>query len=259
MLSKVHIQNFKSIVDEQIELGAFNVFIGANGSGKTNVLEAVGMAVATAMSRLTAEELFNLGIRVTRPNLMATAFLPGTPRMELTLSFDNPNLGEPITYRLLLEEAENPATTWLTTQGLRLQRDVVPEAMAAVIDNLPEELRAQVSDVLKPFFYLAHEIHSFAIYSPSTLALRGLEVTSRREPLGLYGENLDVTLARLPESDLVRRASSTSSSTSPSSWRPAPPRSSPSTTSRRRSTPGCVASSPGRSQPWPSSAASRRW
>jgi hypothetical protein len=39
------------------------------------------------------------------------------------------------------------------------------------------------------------DLSSFGIYAPSTLALRGLQVESRREPLGLYGEGLDTTIA----------------------------------------------------------------
>lgn len=36
---RVHARNFKSLQDVSISLGGFNVLIGANGSGKTNVLE----------------------------------------------------------------------------------------------------------------------------------------------------------------------------------------------------------------------------
>lgn len=39
-LEKIHVMNFKSLKDCKIELGKFNVLIGPNGSGKTNVLES---------------------------------------------------------------------------------------------------------------------------------------------------------------------------------------------------------------------------
>ena len=38
-LEKIHVENFKSLKDFEIELNKFNVLIGSNGSGKTNVLE----------------------------------------------------------------------------------------------------------------------------------------------------------------------------------------------------------------------------
>ena len=41
MIHKVRIQNFKSLRNVGIELERFTVFVGANGSGKTSVLEAI--------------------------------------------------------------------------------------------------------------------------------------------------------------------------------------------------------------------------
>ncbi|HYO68605.1 MAG TPA: AAA family ATPase [Archangium sp.] len=48
MITKIHIQNFKSILDYTLELGRINVFIGENGAGKTNILEAFATASAAA-------------------------------------------------------------------------------------------------------------------------------------------------------------------------------------------------------------------
>jgi predicted ATPase len=45
MISSVSIQNFKSIRDQTIELDRLTVFVGANASGKTSVLEAIDLAV----------------------------------------------------------------------------------------------------------------------------------------------------------------------------------------------------------------------
>jgi predicted ATPase len=56
MLSKISIQGFKSIHDiQELELGLVNVFIGANGSGKTNEFPAVGMLSAAASGRVDSE------------------------------------------------------------------------------------------------------------------------------------------------------------------------------------------------------------
>jgi predicted ATPase len=48
MIQKVHVQNFKSLRDVSVELERFTVFVGANGSGKTSVLEAIHNAVRAA-------------------------------------------------------------------------------------------------------------------------------------------------------------------------------------------------------------------
>ena len=46
MIKTITIKNFKSITAADLPLGNVNVFIGANGSGKSNILEAVGMVAA---------------------------------------------------------------------------------------------------------------------------------------------------------------------------------------------------------------------
>ena len=48
MIHKVHIQNFKCLRDVSVELERFTVFVGANGSGKSSVLEAIHNAVRAA-------------------------------------------------------------------------------------------------------------------------------------------------------------------------------------------------------------------
>jgi hypothetical protein len=63
---------------------------------------------------------------------------------------------------------------------------------------------------------MAREAHAnllgdFAIYNPGILALRGLHVMSRREPLGIHGEILDYAVSILmlkPEiwADVLERA-----------------------------------------------------
>lgn len=40
MLKSLSVKTFKSLADVNVELGLVNVFIGANGSGKSNLLEA---------------------------------------------------------------------------------------------------------------------------------------------------------------------------------------------------------------------------
>ena len=44
MLEKVEIKGYKSVFDVTLELGRLTVLVGANGSGKTSILEAIGLA-----------------------------------------------------------------------------------------------------------------------------------------------------------------------------------------------------------------------
>ncbi|MFV1966902.1 MAG: AAA family ATPase [Pirellulaceae bacterium] len=48
MINKIKIQNFKNIRDQEIDLERLTVFVGANASGKTSVLEALHFAVRAA-------------------------------------------------------------------------------------------------------------------------------------------------------------------------------------------------------------------
>ena len=70
MLQEITIKNFKSIADDTIQLGRVNVFIGENGCGKSNILEAVGFASSIDSNGIIEnEKLVSKGIRVAKPTL----------------------------------------------------------------------------------------------------------------------------------------------------------------------------------------------
>jgi len=54
MLKKITVHGFKSIERQTIELGALNVLIGANGSGKSNLLSALSFFRASALGNQDA-------------------------------------------------------------------------------------------------------------------------------------------------------------------------------------------------------------
>lgn len=74
MINQINIQNFKSIVDLDLPLGRFNVIIGPNGCGKTNVLEAISFAAAASQNKLDYEYLVNRDVRLTDSKFMVNAF-----------------------------------------------------------------------------------------------------------------------------------------------------------------------------------------
>src|ERR1700733_12472167 len=74
MIRKVRVSNFKSITDLTLDLGRVTVLIGANGSGKSNILEAIALASAATQNKLDNEFLISRGIRVTEARLMRSAF-----------------------------------------------------------------------------------------------------------------------------------------------------------------------------------------
>ena len=48
MIERLTVRTFKSLENVTVDLGLVNVFIGANGSGKSNLLEALGVLSAAA-------------------------------------------------------------------------------------------------------------------------------------------------------------------------------------------------------------------
>ena len=66
MIGEVSISNFKSILSQRFKLGRVNVFVGCSGSGKTNILEALGMAAAAHDDALDRDSLVKRGINPTK-------------------------------------------------------------------------------------------------------------------------------------------------------------------------------------------------
>lgn len=89
MIQTIHIKNFKSIQDLNLDIGRFNVIIGENGSGKTNFLEAIAMAAAASNNKLDHEFLASRGIRVTEPQLMRSGFDIESTKSGITLDLSN--------------------------------------------------------------------------------------------------------------------------------------------------------------------------
>jgi AAA15 family ATPase/GTPase len=87
MLTTLHIENFKSIHNLDIELGQINVFIGENGCGKSNILEAVALASAAKDNRLRNDDLAAKGIRVTRPDMMINSFLGVERKKDIIINY----------------------------------------------------------------------------------------------------------------------------------------------------------------------------
>ena len=119
MIKRIQIENYKSIRKLDLELGRLNVFIGENGCGKTNILEAIALGSAAAQDRLSNEFLAPRGIRVTSPELMRAAFADERENSDSTYktaqdSFRarsitivlSPFAGRPATFHIHFEEDE---------------------------------------------------------------------------------------------------------------------------------------------------------
>ncbi len=73
MLKSLEIKRFKSIRSLKLDLGRVNLFIGGNGSGKSNILEAIGLLSACIDQGLRGRDLERKGMRLSPPELMKSA------------------------------------------------------------------------------------------------------------------------------------------------------------------------------------------
>lgn len=85
MIRNISVKNYKSIEDLNISLGRINVFIGENGAGKSNVLEAIALAGAAAADKVDSEFLASRGIRATDSHLMRCAFDEHEVKRKITI------------------------------------------------------------------------------------------------------------------------------------------------------------------------------
>ena len=69
LLKEISLGNFKCLYQVSFEPGKVNVFIGANGSGKSTILEGIGLLSAAMTDRFDAASLQRKGIRLSVPTL----------------------------------------------------------------------------------------------------------------------------------------------------------------------------------------------
>lgn len=214
MLNQIKVEAFKSLENVEIELGRVNVFIGANGSGKSNLLEAIGVLGAAANGRVDDEALLRRGVRPGLPALYKSSFKGSRQPTEIRFSaanggasyavgLFNPLFEPEPAWRFkteLLNEEGNKKPLVGRSPRLKLRLDPTAGYAALKAVELPEKSAA--SRLLK-------ELRQYAIYSPDTATLRGMDPDPQsREPVGLNGGRLaeavqDVFTRSIPRADLV--------------------------------------------------------
>jgi predicted ATPase len=115
MITEIKINNFKSVADLTLPLGRFNVLIGANGSGKSNILEAIAFGGAASADKLDNEFLGGRGIRAASVQLMKSAFLNANLSNPIELTFKSET--NEITFRI--EDKNKIILEWDTETSFR--------------------------------------------------------------------------------------------------------------------------------------------
>lgn len=208
MLNRIKISRFKSIKELSLDLGRVNIFIGGNGAGKSNILEAIGICSASIYRGLSDTDLSRKGIRLTPAELMKSALKsePVAKTLELMVEFSGN-----IVYKCNLASREDDPLIRFHSESCLIDgvkqfgrsgngNRVFGKAIDAVMDKdrgMWDQIRAayKFSPRLVETF---SEFGRYSIYTPQTDVLRGtrpgaVDVT----PFGLHGEGLAPAVKRV--------------------------------------------------------------
>jgi len=192
MIEKIHIQNFKSIYDLELEVGRVNVFIGENGSGKSNLLEALVFVSASESNMFANEFLVSRGLRVPEPELMRSAFdeEDREKNIKVNIYFVNNIVRE-----LEFINDNSEYSLWIENGS---QLDMVAKEINQMLYNYSKLSKTnknvkkiEIEKELK-FFHktINSKLTNFIIYSPENTSLRTFQKEGQIQPLGINGEGL---------------------------------------------------------------------
>ena len=206
MLEKLSVRTFKSLEDVTVELGSVNVFVGANGSGKSNLLEALGVLSAAANGKVDDDTLRTRGVRPGVPALYKSAF-PARPgrRIPPHLFFGASNAHA--SYDVTLHNPlRDPLPAW------RFKSESWSGPTAKLVGRLPTSEEKHNPELgmaaWKAFevsggaaLELLKLLQGYVIFSPATSVMRGVAPELQpRQPVGLSGGNLPRAV-----SDLIKQ------------------------------------------------------
>ena len=200
MINSLHIENFKSIRDMDLKLGTINCFIGANGAGKTNILEAIGVVSAAVFGVVDDEALLRRGIRPGVPRLYKTsnkkykmsphiAFTVGNQHCKYRVSLLNPLDKPKPKWNFKTESLESDDLEETYTRGVKTNPNSEIGGLPLVLSRLQPDSSTAV---------FLSDLREYALYNPNTPVLRGIVPDSQpRQPVGLAGGGLADGLQQL--------------------------------------------------------------
>lgn len=206
MIEKLSVRTFKSLEDVTVDLGLVNVFVGANGSGKSNLLEALGILSAAADGKVDDQTLLARGVRPGLPALYKSAFPARRGKSippHLYFEARDATAGYAVSLHNPLKESA-PAWRFKTEVWQEADDRLVGRSPATAAKINPERGLAALKAVETkegPALDLLRLLQGYVIYSPATGVLRGVTPeTQPRRPVGLSGGNLPRAV-----SDLLRQ------------------------------------------------------
>ena len=201
-------QRFKSILFMDLDLGRVNCIIGANGSGKTNILEALGFLGAAANGVVDDEALLRRGVRPGVPGLYQSAFEEQNGLVSIAVSATGADSEQ---YRVeLSNDRDYPGAAWAydnesLTDGASELLSARPKTGGLNPAKGYAALKMVEVPPENPASQLMRTIQDYAIFAPSTPVLRGLSSDPvAKLPVGLSGGNLAAAYRDLRRDLLVK-------------------------------------------------------
>lgn len=212
MLERLSVKIFKSLENVTVDLGLVNVFIGANGSGKSNFLEALGILSAAADGRVDDQVLLARGVRPGLPALYKSAFPRKSgqrvpphlffgaegARAKYEVSLHNPLKQPAPAWRFKTERWEDDEHSKLVGRGPRGETRVNPDLGTKLNSERGLAALKAVEVTSGAALDLLKLLQGYVIFSPTTPVLRGVAPeTQPRRPVGLSGGNLPQAIQEL--------------------------------------------------------------
>lgn len=220
MIKHIDIHNFKSVENASFELGRFNLMIGENGCGKSNILEGIALAGAASARKLDNEYFSNRGLRVTSPAFMRSAFGAGEEKIRISVVDDKKNK-----YYCRIYYNENTVPSRWVDEVSEIREDFLRTIIKYVHENkkrmagssaefniedaLKDDLNVFVDDKGEhhPIFFPLVDLNnlsSFIIYSLEESKLRLFDNSNSIYPFGRNGEGLFAYLKEISQDEKRR-------------------------------------------------------
>lgn len=203
-LKRICVGNFKSLYDASFEPGKVNVFIGANGSGKSTVLEAVGLLSAAMTDRVDDTSLQRRGVRRSVPTLYKSNFKDikrRNPTINLSLEWNDGDTAHDFRYDVHLTTPTD--TDYWKYHSEAFFQDGVQKwgrsnASRQQSNNYIGFFLIDDDKDLENGRKIARALSNYGIFQPNTMTLRGtIPDPSQSAPLGLNGGRLAESIKEL--------------------------------------------------------------
>lgn len=207
-LREISFGNFKSLYNASFEPGKVNVFIGANGSGKSTVLEAIGLLSAAMTDRVDDISLQRRGVRLSAPALYKSRFRDESrtrPTIDLSLKWEEDEGSGLFQYDVHLTPPKDGsywryhAETFLQNGEKKWGRSNASQNMGNnhigffLIDGSPELVNGR---------QIAAHFSDYGIFQPNTMTLRGtIPDPVQTSVIGLNGGRLAEALEEIIQTD----------------------------------------------------------